>query len=238
MKRLKNIKGLLNRNPYLSRYFTDIKYRGIISLYQVLCIDLLYAGFKFITSLMYEVAWFRAISVYYVILSIIRFILLKGVRGTSKQKDRIEIYIQGLRRYRICGYLMFALNIAMAGMVIQMVWKNKGYQYPGIIIYASAAYTFYCLVIAIINMIKFHKMDDPVLSAAKMLSFAGALMSILSLQTAMLTQFGGNDAVFRQVMNTATGSGVMIVVFGMAVFMVIRANRELKRAEKVKINNS
>ncbi|WP_218061437.1 hypothetical protein [Paenibacillus kribbensis] len=50
----------------------------------------------------------------------------------------------------------------------------------------------------------------------------------------MISQFGGGD-LFRQVMNTAVGAGISLIVFSMAIFMVVRANRALK---KLQINKS
>lgn len=83
-------------------------------------------------------------------------------------------------------------------------------------------------------MVKFRKMDHPILSAAKMLSVAGALMSILALQSAMMTQFG-EDPLLRRYMNSVTGTGVSLIVIAMAIFMVVRANQALK---KLPINHS
>ncbi|GJM72550.1 hypothetical protein HMSSN036_47660 [Paenibacillus macerans] len=139
-----------------------------------------------------------------------------------------------LQRYRLTGRLLFALNIAMVGMIVQMIEKNKGIHSLGLSIYAFAFYAFYSLTVAIINMVKFRKMDHPILSAAKMLSVAGALMSILALQSAMMTQFG-EDPLLRRYMNSVTGTGVSLIVIAMAIFMVVRANQALK---KLPINHS
>jgi hypothetical protein len=49
-------------------------------------------------------------------------------------------------------------------------------------------------------MVKYRKMDEPVFSAAKMLSFSAALMSILTLQTPMISRFGEVDS-FRQALS-------------------------------------
>lgn len=52
---------------------------------------------------------------------------------------------------------------------------------------------------------------------------------MLSLETAMLTQFGAaDDADFRQMMTALTGAGVCIVVTGMAVYMIAHATKRLK----------
>ena len=77
---------------------------------------------------------------------------------------------------------------------------------------------------------------SPILSAAKAINLVAAMVSILSLETAMLAQFGGDDdPLFRQVMTGATGGGVCTIVIGMAIYMIWRANKNLK---KIEINNS
>lgn len=56
------------------------------------------------------------------------------------------------------------------------------------------------------NLVKFRKVGNPILSASKAISFAGALMSVLALQTAMISRFGEGDEYFRMKMNIITGS--------------------------------
>lgn len=135
--------------------------------------------------------WIGAVAVYYIIVSLMRFGLIKQYRNNLKRENDREQRVIALKSYRFCGVLMFILNIAVSGLVVQLIWKGETYQYPGFLIYAFAAYSFYCIGMAVRNMAKHRKLETPVLAAAKMLSFACALMSILATQTAMLTQFGG-----------------------------------------------
>jgi hypothetical protein len=232
---IKKIKKIIYSNPYGKRYLGDIEYRSALSLYQGVFINLIYTIFSFVTSWIYASVWLGTIAVYYLSLSSIRFLLLRSIRRIAALETNEKVLANELHSYRTCGYMMFLLNVAMTGMVIQMIWQNKGYAYHGYIIYMSAAYTFYCLIISIINIVKFRKSSNIILSATKALNFARALMSVLVLQTAMLEQFGSDDATFRRVMNTVTGSGVLIIVFTMAMTMVIQANKKLKRLQ---INNS
>jgi len=232
---VKKPKTLLHRNKYISRYLSDAEFKARVSLYQGLFINLLFVAFKFTMSLIYRSFWFGAVAVYYIILSMIRFILLRNERKISSKESKRERFAHGVRTYRLCGVLMFILNATMTGVIFQMIWQNKGYQYPWMIVYVAATYTFYSMTTAIINLVKYHKMDNPVLSAAKMLGFAGTLMSILTLQTVMLAEFGNGNDNFRQIMLTATGGSVSVIVFGMAIFMIIRANKVLA---KLQINNS
>lgn len=223
-------KALISKNKFGHQYLNDQKFQMKIVLYRGLFVNFCYVLFYLITGLVYWSAWFIAVGVYYVVLSLMRFLLLRKNKAISQIESKKQRDIKALHTYRLSGYLMLALNVAMAGMVIQMIWKNKGYQHSRFVIYLSASYAFYCFITAIINMVKYHRMEKPLLSAVKMIGFASALMSLLALQTAMIQQFGGSDS-FRRLMNTATGGSVCLIVFAIAIFMIIRASIELKKHE-------
>lgn len=108
---------------------------------------------------------------------------------------------------------------------------KAGFEYPGMLIYIMAMYTFYAAITAIMNVIKFRKYGSPVLSAAKVINLTAAMVSMLSLETAMLTQFGAaDDAYFRKTMTASTGAGVSMIVVGMAVFMIVRSTRQILKS--------
>ena len=219
--------------PPVRRWRADAALRALVSLRAGLCVNLCFAACKLYAGIRFRSPWFGAAAVYYTVLSTMRFAVLRGVRnappaGPSAAPVR---QMRGLRVYRRCGVLMFALNLAMTAIAAQMVWQNRAYRYPGTLIYASAAYTFYCFGSAAASAVKAHRMHDPVHAAAKMLGLAGALMSVLTLQTAMLAQFGG-DAAMRRTMNAVTGACVCSLVFCMAVFMAVRGNILRRAAER------
>lgn len=224
---IKKIKRGLYHNKYSGTYLTDPLLRARISLYTGFGISFFYACFKLGMGIWLHSVWLAAVAVYYIILTFIRFGLLRRYRRSVRYEDASSLRLYGLKSYRFCGVLMFLLNIAVSGLVIQMIWKNETYEYPGFLIYATAAYAFYCLTMAIINMVKYRRMEQPILSAAKMLSFACALMSMLAMQTAMLTQFGDGQENFARLMNSLTGGAVCLSIFWVAVWMVRKANREI-----------
>ena len=120
----------------------------------------------------------------------------------------------------------------MGGMIVLMVLTDSGYSYPGYVIYLSALYTFYTVILAIVNLVKFRKLGSPILSAAKVLNFVAALMSLLGLQTAMISQFSTEGENFRRMMNTITGSGVWFAVILTAVYMLLHS-RKMKEVKSV-----
>ena len=228
----KSVKKGPYSNNYSGRFLSDAELRSKVSLYVSCGISVFYAVFKFCAGMYYRSVWLGAMAGYYMILCLMRFALIRRYRYNLKYEDEREQRIFGLKSYRFCGILMFLLNVAVSGLVIQLIWKNESYEYPGFLIYAFAAYAFYCIGIAVRNMVKHRKLEQPVMAAAKMLSFACALMAILATQTAMLTQFGNGQEQFARVMNAITGSVVCLLIFGLAVRMVRRANKEMKRMEQ------
>lgn len=213
-------------NPLGNRYMTDTAFKVRISLYISLGINLLYSAFKLVAGVYYASFWWGAIAVYYMVLSLIRFLLLRYMNSNQKEANMLSEY----RRYRLCGLLMILLNLSLSGIVFQMVRQNKTYTYPEIMIIAVATYTFYTVTASMIDMVKYRKFKSPVMSASKAIRFAAALVSLLTLETAMLVQYGDDEA-FRGLMTALTGTGVCIVVLGMSVYMVIRANREIRQIQ-------
>ena len=71
------------------------------------------------------------------------------------------------------------------------------------------------------------------MSAAKVLNFVAALMSLLGLQTAMISQFSTEGENFRRMMNAITGGGVWFAVILTAVYMLFhsRKMKEVKSCE-------
>ncbi len=138
-----------------------------------------------------------------------------------------------LKIFRAAGVVMFVLNGIMAAMTAQMILNDDYSGKSQIMTIANATFTFTFMIIAVVNLKKYRKTDQPVYSASKMINFACALMSILSLQNSMVSVFGEDDS-FRFVMNIATGTAVFILVFGLAVYMICRANKKLKEVNYVK----
>ena len=83
---------------------------------------------------------------------------------------------------------------------------------------------------AIVNLVKIRKQKSPVLTAAKVINVAAALIAMLSLETAMITQFGAEEGeVFRHTMIASTGGGICVAMVVMAVLMIARSTENIKK---------
>jgi hypothetical protein len=204
---------------------TDALYRAEVALYGGLLINVLYAAVKLVSGIAFNSLWFGALAGYYLLLAIMRFALLSHVRRSPAGQDPESEW----RRYRLCGGGLLVMNQALAVVVFFVVRRSSGFVYPGILIYGMSAYTFYAVINAIRNLVKFKKHGSPVMSAAKVLNLVAALVSLLSLETAMLTRFGiADDVLFRKLMTGSTGGAVCVIVVAIAVYMIVHATNEIK----------
>lgn len=221
-KRYKEIKQKVYDHPLGNKYMTDAAFKVRISLYTSLAINLVYSVFKLVSGIYYSSLWIGAFAVYYILLSVIRFVLLHHMER-KKDAGTIEEY----RSYRISAVLMMFINMTLSGIVLNMIVQNKSAVYSDVFVITSAAYTFYILTVSLIDLVKYRKYKSPVMSAAKAIRFAQALVSLLSLEASMLVQFGEDEA-YRRVMIALTGAGVCIIVMSMSIYMIVRSTKEMK----------
>ncbi|MCD8354379.1 MAG: hypothetical protein LUC47_08725 [Clostridiales bacterium] len=210
---MKQLRTFLRSKPVIFRCLSDQQLKSSISLTISLAGNLLYAIWEMICGIYYRSYWFLTLGCYYVLLMLARLLLLGELRGHTCRK------INGWKRYRICGILLLCMNFILSGIVVLALKNGNGSHYGGYLIYAVAAYTFYRVGLAIRNLVKYRGLREPVFLASQRISFASALVSLLSLEIAMLLHFGRNWA-FSQTMIVLTGTGVCLILSGVAVHMI------------------
>jgi len=221
----KSGKEKIYANKYANRYLTDKAFKTHVNLYRSLGINLLYVAVNAISAVVYNTYWFVLFSVYYAILAVMRFLL---VRYVSKNKIGVS-RLGELHRARLCACILLTVNLALSGAVLMMVFHHRGFDYQGILIYVMAVYTFYTTTTAIIDMVRYKKYGSPIMSVSKVIKMAAALFSMLSLETAMFAQFGGDMPWESQrIMIMATGGGIAVIVVGMAMYMIVRTTKEIR----------
>ena len=120
-----------------------------------------------------------------------------------------------------------ALSVAIA----QMIFADAHFSYLGWTVFAFAAYAFFKITVAIITLFKAHRQDDLTVRAIRNINLIDALVSILALQTALMSAFG-DGTLNTSLMNTLTGSVVSLLSIGIGVYMIVSANKQIKKLTK------
>lgn len=103
-----------------------------------------------------------------------------------------------------------------------------GKTYPGLTIYAAAAYAFYRIIMSTIHIWKANKQKSPLLMTIRKIGYMDACVSILILQTAMFASFAQGKEAFTKIMNGITGVAVSLMALGIGI-------QGICSAEKMKI---
>ena len=219
-------KTFKNENKYARRWQDDTRLRVNMSLYGSLAWNALYGILQLWLGFYHHTFWFYSIGAYYICLGVMRFFL---VRHTTRYAPGERMQAE-LKKYRACGIVFLVMNLALALIIFFMVYWNRTFEHHMITAIAMAAYTFTALTTAIINVIKYRKYNSPVFSASKAISLAAALVSMLTLESTMLTTFGdGTMTVMAQKwMLGATGGAISILIVATAIYMIVVGSKKLK----------
>ena len=224
-KQYSAIKQKIYDNPLGNRYMTDRVFRTNISLSISFVISMLYVGINLWSWHILRSYWFMVLAVYYVIMAVMRYLLVRYVRIRKIGTDILSEW----KRSKVCAYILLLINLSLSGAVLMILYQHRGYDYPGIMIYVMALYTFYALTMSIVDIVKYRKMGSPILSTAKIVSLSAALVSMLNQETAMFAQFGAEMTVEHQhIFIILTGAGVSITVVTMSVILIVKATKEIR----------
>ena len=223
------VKTFKNENKYAQIWLKDTRLRVNVSMYSSLIWNSIYGIFQLWLGFYHHTFWFYSLGAYYICLAIMRFGL---VRYTSKHKPGEKMHTE-LVKYRATGWIFLILNLALSLMIFFMVYWNRTFEHHEITTIAMAAYTFTTLTLAIINVIKYRKYNSPVLSAGKAISLTAGLVSILTLESTMLTTFndGSMDLLTRRLFLALSGGAISALIITMAIYMIVRSTKLIRQLE-------
>ena len=165
-----------------------------------LSFNIAFATYHIVMGLLTSSWWLLTLGSYYLVLSIVRFVVLR-----SKSKERFIA--------KFTGWMLIILSIPLAGTVILSVVRDRGHELHMIVMIAMAAYAFTKITLATIKLIKARRSTSATLITLRNISFADAFVSIFALQRSMLVSFEGMTEVEIVIMNATLGSAVCVIVF-------------------------
>ena len=219
-----NAKVWLERHPRIEKILKNKETVFVMKLYAEQFINFAYGIFKIAAGVVIGSAWIGCDGIYNMTQALIQLfqILRRKKAGTQKQQ---------WRSYRFCGVLILLMHFTLIGIVFQMVNWNRVDESGEIMIIATATFAFYKFINSFIELAKDRKHTRPVDSSVRMLELSQAFFAIFSLQASMLHTFG-TAAPWEHWMNLAAGCVVCLLTVAMGIYMIRRANREIKKIKE------
>ena len=209
-----------------AHFLEDYRFRTVLTTMPSFVINVAYTIYNGVIGVMNQSAWFITMAVYYSLLSIMRYCAVHTERKISHMEDQKLIRKKELAVIKTDGILLLLLNLALSGVVLLTIAKGRAKAYSEIIAISIAAYTFYKITMAVINMVKVRKMQSPILITIRNIGVADALVSMLTLQMTMLVSFQGTDGLNADRMNGITGLAVCLLISALGISMIYYAFKE------------
>ncbi len=214
-----------------SRFFGNVAFRTKIFLYQGFCVNLLFFAVNIYSAARQRSLWFAFLALYYMMLAAMRLAVLRKTDKPLTMRQELSIY-------RACGIMLLLTNQVLTAIAVTVVTSGGGFNYRGSLIYAAALFAFYNIIVSSTNVIKFKKYKRPSLSAAKVINFTAAVVSMFALETAMLSRFSTEaDRELIRVMIPVSAAMVCTGVLVIAVYMTVRSAVLLKNMTESEVHN-
>lgn len=227
---IKKILEVIKKNPLGERFLADYTFRTILTTLPAFLINVAYTVYNGVIGIMNQSVWFITMAVYYSLLGIMRYRAVSTGRKISRLDDREQIRKKELSVIKTDGILLLVLNLALSGVVLLTIAQDTAKRYSEIMVISIAAYTFYKITMAVVNMVKVRKTKSPILITIRNIGAADALVSMLTLQAAMFASFQDKNSLNTNQMNAITGLSVCILISILGISMIWYAWKKKKES--------
>lgn len=204
---IKKILEVIKKNPLGERFLADYTFRTILTTLPAFLINVAYTVYNGVIGIMNQSVWFITMAVYYSLLGIMRYRAVSTGRKISRLDDREQIRKKELSVIKTDGILLLVLNLALSGVVLLTIAQDTAKRYSEIMVISIAAYTFYKITMAVVNMVKVRKTKSPILITIRNIGAADALVSMLTLPAAMFASFQDKNSLNTNQINGAVTAG-------------------------------
>lgn len=223
---------IMSHNRLTKRIATDYGFRtGFFSTITSV-INILYALYTLVIALVTHSSWYGSLCAAYFILSLMRFYVVRANRKQLKS-GKID-YIESWNTFRNVGISLIFYSLAFSAMVVQMVVFQIHNEYAGYLVYGVIGYTIYKVVIAIVKLFQVRRYKNPTWQALRNITFADALVSLLSLQNSLLVVYA--VGVNYKPINIISGTLVCFGIAAIGIYMIV-CGSHFKRKSKRKYND-
>ena len=217
-------KDWLKNHPRVEGLLKNKELHFKLGLYFEQFLNFAYGIFKIVSGVIVGSAWIGADGIYNFVQALIQLfqILRRKNPGTIAKQ---------WKSYRLCGVLILLMHLTLIGIVFQIVNWNRVEESGEIMIIATAAFAFYKFISSFIDLAKDRKHARPIDSSVRMLELSQAIFAIFSLQAGLLHIFGTGES-WEHLLNLAVGCIVCLLTVAMGIYMIRRANREMKQLQE------
>ncbi|MBQ3064341.1 MAG: hypothetical protein IJC99_06045 [Clostridia bacterium] len=207
---------------FLRRITKNTHFRVRFTLYFSLTVNTAYSLFQLALGLYLHAAWFYALTLYYLSLTLMRFLLLRDLSRTEGHITPLH----AMRRYRFCGIVLATMTPTLFAIVGFIIFNKRPLAFHSISTVITALYTLCAFAVAVYGGIRYRKGCTPLISAAKAVSLTTASVSLLSLEATLLYTFFHRAS--RRIILVASGTAVCLLVLTLSLQIIRQSTTALR----------
>jgi hypothetical protein len=180
-------------------------------------LNIAYVASNVVSAFIYHSVWAATVSIYHLILIVIRIYLLSERKMTDGKKNIDRLL------FRV-GVLLLFLDLVSGSMMVYTVRQGSFVRYSGIVLFAFVFYAVYSLFVSV-RAVKVHNDDGNHLRfASRNISLSTSLMSVFNLQYSILSLLGA-DAILTARSILLGGISVFSVILFLSIRLIRKANK-------------
>ena len=211
-----------HNKPLISAIITSFSTRTLVLSALAFAINIAFALFNGIASLIYKSMWHGSLAIYYFFLSFMRLaiILIFFSLRRKHREDPDRMAFEKEKIYLFNGLLILLLAIALTAVNIEVIFSTRPAIAGEIFAIALATYSFYKITIAIINSARARRTTDAITKTIRNIGLVDAVVSMLMLTNTLITTFG--SAVDMRLMLVFASVASSITNISVGSFMIIQ----------------
>ncbi len=217
--RIKEYALQIVKSTELGTRLTDEKrYRVIAKAVYALIFNLLFAFYNGILGVMTSSIIFAASSVYYLLLSTMRFSAVLLDRKGKNRNDSLTAFAVGV--------MLIALSVIFHIMVIVSMKYKTAEIYGTITMITIATFTFTKITASVITAVKHRGERSKLYKAMSAVRYSEVAVSLLTMQQSMLVSFEGADETSSAILNAFTGAAVCFFILALGIITLKNSRKE------------
>lgn len=201
--------------------------KAVFSLVLSLITTIGFALYNLYLAIRYGYAWNISITIYYALLSAERaFLLFSRVKSQKETNERAVT--RRKKEYVVQTASLFAIDFVLIVPIVLMIFGERAVNYTTTSVIAFAAYTVYKITIAAVNEKKAKKSPLYCEKAQRSVNLIDALVSLLSLQYALVVTEGGGVTGDMYVVCIITSFIIFAITIAIAALSLKNAVKTLK----------
>ncbi len=198
-----------------TRLVEDKRYRAIAKAVCSLIFNLLFAFYNGILGFLSSSLIFIASSVYYMLLSSMRFSV---VLFDKKNNERMIA--------SAVGVMLIILSVIFHIMVIVSMRYKTAEAYGTITMITIATYTFTKITMAVVTAVRHKKEHSLLYKSVNAIRYSEVAVSLLTMQQSMLVSFGETDEASSVILNACTGAAVCFFILALGIITVKSSRKD------------